>query len=349
MTGAAEMITSESTSSNTYTTKSVDNSNSSTAVHNNSKSGNSVENILTPGVIKKIVTIPDIAWPTVLLGVVCLLTSHTIAVLFYFRILNTITAVIINTVILFASFTPLHDSAHGSISTKNYKIVNTLVGYNSAYLLMLPYLAFKHLHLQHHKHTNVPDKDPDYYAGVGPSYLLPIQWFTTEYHYYYMYLSNIFSRPKEEYREVLLNLLLYVVYLVALAQLGLFAVALYCWVLPGRVAVGLLSFAFDYLPHRPHTVTRFENVYEATSVTALFNYNSHHQSHSASDSVGKSDHNNSSGYNLGVMLLTWPLLHQNYHNIHHLAPYVPFYHYSTVWHAYKKELLARGTKVKSIM
>jgi beta-carotene hydroxylase len=99
-------------------------------------------------------------------------------------------------------------------------------------------------------------------------------------------------------------------------------VLLFGWVLPGRLAVIALAYAFDYLPHRPERTLRSENEYTATNVTALF---------------GEC-----------TQLLTWPLLHQNYHNIHHLAPYVPFYYYSTIWHATKEELIRNGTEIKPV-
>ena len=42
--------------------------------------------------------------------------------------------------------------------------------------------------------------------------------------------------------------------------------------------------------------------------------------------------------------LTVVLLGQNMHNVHHLAPNVPFYKYAAVWRARRDELLARGTR-----
>ena len=39
------------------------------------------------------------------------------------------------------------------------------------------------------------------------------------------------------------------------------------------------------------------------------------------------------------------LLHQNYHNIHHLYPYIPFYKYGSIWAKHRQELIDRGTRV----
>ena len=38
------------------------------------------------------------------------------------------------------------------------------------------------------------------------------------------------------------------------------------------------------------------------------------------------------------------LLSQNMHNVHHLAPSVPFFKYGDVWAAGREELIRRGTR-----
>jgi beta-carotene hydroxylase len=103
-------------------------------------------------------------------------------------------------------------------------------------------------------------------------------------------------------------------------QNGFTTAVLFGWVLPGRIAIFFLALFFDYLPHRPHSHTRKENEYLATSLIALWPSKK------------------------SVSLLTWPLLHQNYHNIHHLVPYIPFYMYEEVWEKYKDELEKQGTQ-----
>jgi fatty acid desaturase len=99
--------------------------------------------------------------------------------------------------------------------------------------------------------------------------------------------------------------------------------AFWCWFVSGRLALMFLAFSFDYLPHRPHTSTRAQNPIKATSVTSLFTH---------TDS----------------WLLTLPLLHQNYHNIHHLFPYIPFYRYSQAWAALSPSLLDMGTQIAPV-
>lgn len=186
----------------------------------------------------------------------------------------------------------------------------------------MPFPAFKHLHLLHHKYTN-EDQDPDMWAGTGPAFLLPLKWFTIEVKYYGVYLPKIHTRPLGEATWAITSLVSLAVIICQLCVHGYSREVFWGWVLPGRIALALLAYFFDYLPHRPHTTPKKVNPYEATCVTALFG-----------------EH---------TFYLTWPLLHQNYHNIHHLAPYIPFYMYSTVWHGLKAELLTKGTKIKPIL
>jgi fatty acid desaturase len=47
--------------------------------------------------------------------------------------------------------------------------------------------------------------------------------------------------------------------------------------------------------------------------------------------------------------LTILFLHQNYHIIHHLCPFIPFYQYETVWNQAKEELIENGTQILPIL
>ena len=81
---------------------------------------------------------------------------------------------------------------------------------------------------------------------------------------------------------------------------------LWYYYLPFKFATVFLSMTFDYLPHRPHSSL---DIYEGTSVTSIYG--------NTKDTAF-------------IQPLTLLLLYQNYHNIHHLYPWIPFYHYSTV-------------------
>ena len=278
--------------------------------------------VYSPAQIAKYVSIPTIAWPTVLLVGNCCICIVGVAICLQKGFVSPYFASTVNTVLIFAVFTPMHDAAHGSVATSRFRFVNTVVGNLAAACFPLPYPAFKHLHLLHHKHTN-EELDPDLWAGAGPTLLLPLRWFSIEYKYYTSYLPKLHLRPRGEALWTIVSLTAMIALIVTLCRSGYGTVVFYGWLLPGRIAIGLLAYFFDYLPHRPHKISKKADPYKATSVTSLFGEN--------------------------TWLLTWPLLHQNYHNIHHLAPYIPFYQYSTVWHKLKPELLERGTKIKPML
>jgi beta-carotene hydroxylase len=97
--------------------------------------------------------------------------------------------------------------------------------------------------------------------------------------------------------------------------------AVHYWLAPFTLAACYLMYAFDYLPHRPHTEQH--NPYQATSLVTL-------------------------GWPLDGLVpqrvVTALLLGQNYHNVHHLAPSYPFYRYGDVWRMCEQELRQRGAR-----
>jgi hypothetical protein len=218
----------------------------------------------------------------------------------------------------------------------------------------------------HHKHTNDPKLDPDFFAGSHPVVLLPLRWAAMDYHYYGEYLRVLRSRPLREAAEtlgvfaVVHGWLLYL--LLRLAPLrartcaqslsperllrtarsrpdAFWAVARGWW-LPARAAMCFLGYSFDYVPHRPHAATREADPYATTArVVGLTNVKQQ-------------------------VPLTWPLLFQDYHVIHHLVgapahacpssvpahrsltqyPFIPFFRYAAVWWRHRGELMALGVR-----
>jgi fatty acid desaturase len=206
-----------------------------------------------------------------------------------------------------------------------HRYLNDTVGVLSGLCFPIPYYAFKFLHLLHHKYTNDPMNDPDAFAGAGPAFTLPFRWMLMEAKQYVNYLPKLFrgERPFYESSITLVTITLYIGVVTSASRAGYGTEVLYGWILPGRLAITLLAFAFDYLPHRPHATPRSVSDYEATCVLSV---------------CGE-----------WTAPLTVPLLYQNYHNIHHLAPYVPFYYYASIWHATRQELVQHGTVIKPLL
>lgn len=258
--------------------------------------------------LQRALTVPAIAWPTLLLAALALalwglgLALVTTGTFGFGLAAMTLGA--------YLAFTPLHDATHKAVAAKHPRL-NDAIGRLAVVPLFGPYLAFKFVHLEHHAHTNDPAKDPDHYSARGPKVLLPLRWMTQDLNYYAVYLRV--GRPPAEVADVVisLTLLLGAVALLIATGHGLVALA---WLVSSRLALGLLAFAFDYLPHRPHTVLQRDDRFRATTMR------------------------------LG---LPWQVLlvNQSHHLVHHLTPQVPFYKYPDVWVAQEAELRARGAIV----
>ncbi|MEZ4438177.1 MAG: fatty acid desaturase [Polyangiaceae bacterium] len=257
-----------------------------------------------------------IAWPTLALaiGVLAVWSGSTAAALV--GVLPLWAAGLINTLAAFAGFTAMHDASHRSVARARW--LNELVGRASGLPLMAPFPAFRYLHLEHHKHTNDPLRDPDHYSGRGPKLLLPLRWLTQDLHYYRLYFAAWSRRPVAERWETAISLAVLYGVAIALIVSGAWSAVLVLWLIPARVATALLALSFDYLPHRPHVITSREDRYRATHI-------------------------------LADAWLTPLFLYQNYHLIHHLYPGVPFFRYARIFRAEEATLRAKGARVQYLL
>ncbi len=252
-----------------------------------------------------------IAWPTLLLSScawLCFLGAIMVG-----WTLSWLLAVPLFCLSGFIAFTPMHDAAHKSVAKARW--VSELVGRASGALLLAPFPAFRWIHLEHHKHTNEPDADPDFYSGTGPRWQLPLRWLTQDLHYYWVYLARP-ERPRRERLEAVGTLVGSYALLVAIALSGHWQFVA-AWLVGARFAIAMLAFAFDYLPHAPHDVIQRQDRYRATTLI---------------------DH----------AWLTPIFLYQNYHLIHHLYPGVPFYRYAKVYQERRGDLVSRGARARKL-
>lgn len=63
-------------------------------------------------------------------------------------------------------FTLEHEATHKTPFRS--KVLNEWVGRACGVLLLLPFEWFRYFHLAHHRHTNIPDKDPELLSGGKP-------------------------------------------------------------------------------------------------------------------------------------------------------------------------------------
>jgi beta-carotene hydroxylase len=245
-------------------------------------------------------TTPDVAWPTALLAL-CAWSAQGVAFWAAWTHRWPAAAVVaVASVSAYLSFTVLHEAVHGSLCLK-VRAINGVAARLAGLPLMVPGWAFRYLHLEHHRHTNHLERDPDIWNGGGRRWTLPLRWAITDLGQYAFYFRHWSTRPLAERVETVLGL----AGIVAVAAWGIASghgwALLWAWILPARIALFVLAYSFDYIVHRPHAVTSAEDRLQATR-------------------------------NLDVPRpVGFLLLSQDLHLVHHLHPGVPFYRYRAAW------------------
>ena len=261
----------------------------------------------------------EVAWPTFLLFAVIVAGE----VLVWWGVLTDRMPLwagsIAATLLAYASFTVLHEASHGNVhgSRASLRWTGEVLGWASGLPLLAPHPMFRAIHLRHHSHTNDPEKDPDFWVrGSNPLVVLGrCATMLPRYEWDFFVGDTGRTRGAQAVRTQSIVALLAIVGLfVLLVALGLGREAVWLWVVPGLVAATFLAFAFDWLPHHPHSV---QGRYIDTSIFPF-------------------------------PVLTRPLLGQNYHLIHHLYPRIPFYRYGACFRELRPELEARGAPIRGM-
>lgn len=230
-------------------------------------------------------------------------------------IINFVT-IVIASIASYSQFTVMHDSVHNSVS-KNQFINNTFGVLSSIWLGPTSnWYGFQQHHLLHHKETNNKDLDPDMWCSNNfikndNIIFLFCRWATLDFYYIYKTFKNINCMKnvtKFSANQLAMIFLVYYIF----TTFSMFSIIKY-WILPSRVAILVLSFAFDYLPHYPHIITKKDNRYRTTSYI------------------------NCSWF---IKIILSPIaFYQDYHLIHHLYPNIPFYNYPVMWNKMENYLI----------
>ena len=118
---------------------------------------------------------PKVAWPTIFLFMSAWVLFGASCYGYVSGRLPLWSAILLNTVAAYFAFTVAHDATHSSVST-NRKLNDWLGRISTMLLEPAPaFGVFRFVHMQHHKFTYDPERDPDSYAGRGPSLLLPLK------------------------------------------------------------------------------------------------------------------------------------------------------------------------------
>ena len=265
------------------------------------------QRILVP---RRWVGAPDRAWnPTVALSLAVVASFLGIAVASQVGSLSPWFAIPGLGLCYYVIFTPLHDSTHG-VAHRN-RTLNAAIGRAAGFALMLPFPLFRAAHLTHHAHTNVPGHDPDLMVARSPRWLAPFWFALTPFHYRSMVYGRGMLRTHSARIEAIATEAAIVLLIVGCVATGHAMPLLQLWVLPATLAILLLAFAFDLLPHHPHTTQ--ERYYD----TRIY-----------------------PGRVLNALLLG-----QNYHLIHHLWTTIPWYRYERAFRDVESELRERGAPI----
>jgi len=251
---------------------------------------------------------PLVDVPILLLAIVCCSASALAVIGAYQGWLPWWASVALGAVAAYVGFTPIHEAVHGNAS--RWKPLNAGVGRACTLLLNGAFQPYCFLHREHHRHTNSPADDPDYWCGAGPKWALPLRWLTQDVGYLRYYFSRWSTRPWPERADLLLCAGLYVAIAggALLLNPSLFLALLFGWFLPARLALFALAATFSWLPHSPHQAT---DPHRATTVRSS-------------------------------TWLTWAFVGQNFHLVHHLDPGKPFYRLPGIWKQKRSELIQAG-------
>lgn len=263
--------------------------------------------------------VPTLAWPTVALFLAGAVAFVASTAAYLAGAVPTWVPIVVNAVVSFTMFTVVHDAVHYAISSTRW--VNGLVGRLAVPFVqpMISFPSFGFIHIEHHRHSNDDENDPDTFASHGPAWQLPFRWALLDVSYGGYLIRKLRRRPKAEVVETLACATISVTGLIVALMSGHFWTLAVVFVIPQRIAVVVLAWWFDWMPHHGLEDTQRSDRYRATRTR------------------------------VGMEWLYTPLmLSQNYHLVHHLHPSVPFYRYTKTWRRNEEAYLDRGAAISTV-
>lgn len=265
------------------------------------------------------VEVPTISWPVVGIfsGALLVFAFSTWAALA--DRLPVPATVVLSATAIFVLFTVLHDAAHYSVSTHRW--VNVAFG-RVAMLFVSPLISFRSfafIHIEHHRNTNDDENDPDHFVSGAPWWQLPVRFPLMDVPYLTFLVRNVRRRPRAEVVETVFLMTTSVAVIAVAGFTGHLWTLAVVFLIPERVAMFVLAWWFDWLPHHDLEDTQQENRYRATR-----------------NRVGSE------------WVLTPLLLSQNYHLVHHLHPSIPFHRYVAAWRRNEEAYLERDAAIGTV-
>lgn len=260
---------------------------------------------------------PDIAWPTILLAVGLLAGFALSCWAALGGAWPMWAAAIVNAVILYALYTPVHDACHSAIvpRIKGLRWVNTAIGMACAAPLWMCFHEHRKSHFQHHARTNMED-DPDLWAkgGFARVTLVQIPWMlVNSFNPVALWRACDGLRLTAGERAGTMALFaLYAAIAATIVAAGYGTELMVLWLIPWFVGVHVMQTMFGWAPHHDHSET---GRYRDTRIAE---------------------------FPLGDILT----LQQNLHLIHHMLPTVPWYRYRAVYEEIRPILEANNVRIE---
>ncbi|MBC7160537.1 fatty acid desaturase [Immundisolibacter sp.] len=245
---------------------------------------------------------PRLAIPTALLAVLMLGGMAAVWYLCLSGRMSFWAGALINGLLSYGLFSPIHDGAHRAISRIGW--LNETIA-DVSLLFLFPYapmVALRWLHNQHHIHANGVE-DPDRFEHDAPKWQAPLRWAFFDLWYIWYFFTRGQHLVKKHRKELIAFYSCLTLAVGTLIALGYGYELFMLWFIPTRISLFLIAVVFVILPHHPAMVSHHEDPYLATTMRMGWEW-----------------------------LLTPLLVYQNYHLIHHLYPTVPFYKMHRVWY-----------------
>ena len=256
------------------------------------------------------------AWPTLLLIAAILSAYWAVIAASTTGGIPLLAAAVANSALAYLAYTPLHEASHGNVARHGHGWINRMVGIAAASLLLHNFTLHRTTHLAHHANLNDPALDADHWVAGQRWWSVVLRCATLVFSHYAMGVR--LNRRGAIVTAFAENLLPFVAVVVVGITAG-WQVALATMVAPAFAGATLLGLLFDYAVHAPYQEKgRF-------TATRMFLF----------------------PRGLGwIGSAAW--MGQNYHLIHHLYPWLPFYRYARAYRASRSLLIARNAKIVSL-
>lgn len=219
-------------------------------------------------------------------------------------------------------FIPSHEAMHSNIYPRGHKLywINELTGHLSTIPIALGFGVARLTHMEHHKYTNDPDRDPDYTDGAPNWWQAVLKtWWNRQpgvegsvmrYKRMMSDMDTPASRRAVK-QTTMLQLAMFATFF-AMAWTGYAIEVALLWWLPRQVGLSWIRFWLSWAPHHPQRKGRYEN-------TRIFR----------------------------ARLGYWASMAMEYHLIHHLYPGILNHRQREAYHALKDVLRRQGVDVSA--